>query len=43
MATTRATTLEGGLPGARLRSATGCTSEVYRHGAHVASWRDAEG
>ena len=43
MATTRATTLEGGLSGARLRSATGCTSEVYRHGAHVASWRDAEG
>lgn len=43
MATTRLCTLEGDLPGARLRSATGCTSEVYRHGAHVASWRDAEG
>lgn len=43
MATTRLCTLEGDLPGARLRSATGCTSEVYRHGAHVASWRDADG
>jgi glucose-6-phosphate 1-epimerase len=43
MATTRLCTLEGDLPGARLRSATGCTSEVYRHGAHVASWRDAAG
>ena len=43
MATTRLCTLEGYLPCARLRSATGCTSEVYRHGAHVASWRDADG
>ena len=43
MATTEPIALEGGLPGARLRSATGCTSEVYRHGAHVASWRDAAG
>lgn len=43
MASTTFPTLEGGLSGVKLVSDTGFTSEVYDHGAHVASWRDASG
>jgi len=35
--------LGGGLPGVRLKSSAGFTCEVFRHGAHVASWKTAEG
>lgn len=31
------------LPGVRLVSSTGCTSRVFTHGAHVASWTAANG
>ena len=37
------TTLRGELPGVTLTSSTGWTSEVYRHGAHVASWKTPDG
>ena len=35
--------LENNLPGVRLTSETGFTSEIYNHGAHVGSWRDGNG
>jgi glucose-6-phosphate 1-epimerase len=34
---------EGGLPKVVLRHAGGSTADVYLHGAHVTSWRDAAG
>ena len=37
------TILRGDLPGVKLTSSTGWTSEVYRHGAHVASWKTPDG
>jgi hypothetical protein len=37
------TTLRGDLPGVTLTSSTGWTAEVYRHGAHVASWKTPDG
>ncbi|MDB4949924.1 MAG: Aldose 1-epimerase [Gemmatimonadetes bacterium] len=33
----------GGLPKLTLRHACGSSAEIYLHGAHVASWRDAAG
>lgn len=35
--------LAGGLPGVKLVSSTGATCEVYKHGAHVASWKTGQG
>ena len=35
--------LAGDLPGVKLVSSTGATSEVYKHGAHVASWKTGQG
>ena len=37
------TVLAGELPGVKLVSSTGATSEVYKHGAHVASWKTGQG
>jgi D-hexose-6-phosphate mutarotase len=37
------TTLAGGLAGVTLSSAAGGTCEMYKHGAHVASWKTAAG
>ena len=36
------TTLPGDLPGVKLTSPKG-TAEVYRHGAHVTSWKTETG
>ena len=37
------TTLRGELPGVKLAGSTGATAEVYTHGAHLASWKTADG
>lgn len=37
------TTLRGELPGVKLVGSTGATAEVYTHGAHLSSWKTADG